>query len=70
MGCLRQRVTKKEKKKVTKKMVVITCYVMFYTDIDFNEWSGVLGRIEEYPKLVSFSHCLRKGFGKSFVAFL
>lgn len=29
---------------------------MLYTDIDFNEWSGVLGRIEEYPELVSFRH--------------
>lgn len=53
MECLRQRVTQKRD---TKKILVITCYVMLYTDIDFNEWSGVLGRIEEYPELVSFRH--------------
>lgn len=32
--------TKSHKKntKSYKKIVVITCYVMLYTDIDFNEW--------------------------------
>lgn len=49
---------KKEEKLQKKKILVITCYVMLYTDIDFNEWSGVLGRKKEYPELVSFSHRL------------
>lgn len=29
------------------KILVITCYVMIYADIDFNGRSGVLGRVKE-----------------------